>query len=542
MRPSRRDVLASFLGSAVAAAACRRAPPRPVPVSLTDDLSRLGHQLRGAPLPRAKEISRAREVLVIGGGVAGLSAGWRLAATGVDFELLEVDQTLGGTAQGGENAVSAFPWGAHYLPAPLSAQGPVPRLLGELGLIEGSDDAGRPRFAEAALVREPEERLFYRGLWTEGLYLRAGASQDDLAQLERFEAAMRELARARDSRGKKVFAVPTASGSQESPWRELDQQTMAQWLDAHGYTSPRLRWLVDYACRDDYGLEASGTSAWAALWYFAARQTGDERSEGYLSWPEGNHHLVKALAAAIPVERRTRGALVHTVEQDEGGLWHAHAVDGASGGPLHLTARQVVLAVPRFVARHVLASWRASPPDFVTALDVGPWVVANVTLREAPPSRGFPLSWDNVLYESKSLGYVSATHQRQRARDEGPTVWTWYYPLTGPAKQERERLLSATAQDYADVLVADLTRAHPGFDRFVTQVDVRRWGHAMVRPVPGLRASGALEKAQASLGGSLHFAHTELGGLALFEEANHFGVRAAQACLQALGRREESWL
>ena len=38
------------------------------------------------------------------------------------------------------------------------------------------------------LVRDPEERIFFRGRWYEGLYLQAGASPDDLAQFARFQA------------------------------------------------------------------------------------------------------------------------------------------------------------------------------------------------------------------------------------------------------------------------------------------------------------------------------------------------------------------
>ena len=39
-------------------------------------------------------------------------------------------------------------------------------------------------------------------------------------------------------------------------------------------TSPRVRWLADYACRDDYGLTAEQASAWAGLFYFASRLKG----------------------------------------------------------------------------------------------------------------------------------------------------------------------------------------------------------------------------------------------------------------------------
>ena len=45
----------------------------------------------------------------------------------------------------------------------------------------------------------------------------------------------------------------------------LDRVSIAGWLDERGLNSPRLRWWIDYACRDDYGMTLEQTSAWAGL-------------------------------------------------------------------------------------------------------------------------------------------------------------------------------------------------------------------------------------------------------------------------------------
>ena len=85
---------------------------------------------------------------------------------------------------------------------------------------------------------------------------------------------MNAFAAARDGKGRKAFTVPTALSSDDAEWTALDKVSMARWLEAEGFRSPRLRWLVDYACRDDYGTTAEHVSAWAGIWYFAARQDG----------------------------------------------------------------------------------------------------------------------------------------------------------------------------------------------------------------------------------------------------------------------------
>src|SRR5918997_394756 len=129
-----------------------------------------------------------------------------------------------------------------------------------MGVVEGSDERGEPVVAEQFLCRDPEERVFYRGRWYEGLYLYAGASHEDLAQLERFNAEVSAWAAWRDARGRRAFTIPVAACSDDSEVTSLDRLTTAEWMTARGFTSQRLRWLVDYGCRDDYGLTVEQTS------------------------------------------------------------------------------------------------------------------------------------------------------------------------------------------------------------------------------------------------------------------------------------------
>jgi monoamine oxidase len=540
----RRELLASFLGLAVADVACRKKETAaPVPGQLVDgNTVETGHLLRKGPLPVATEVERTVDVLIVGGGAAGLSAAWRLAGTSADFLVCELDTVEGGTARSGRNEVSAFPWGAHYLPAPLTNAGPIPRLLKQMGILTGVDEKGGPVFAEETLIHEPEERLFYRGAWYEGLYLRAGATADDLEQLKRFEAQMKVFAAQRDAKGRKAFAVPIASGSDDAEWTALDKLSMAQWLELQSFTSPRLKWMVEYGCRDDYGCSAADTSAWVGLWYFCARQDGEEKNDGYLSWPEGNGKLIATLAASLKPGQLRKRLLIHSVARVQEG-WVADGFDTAAQKPVLLHAKQVVLACPRHVAAKLLVPWRTQPPEFVKEFQSTPWAVANLTLTKPPAGRGFPLAWDNVFYESKSLGYVVATHQSPRADAHGPTVLTWYYPLIGSDPvAERTRLLGNTYADWEQVVMADLLTAHKDLRATATRLEVMRHGHAMIRPRPGFMWGGARQAAQQSVDGSLHFAHTDLGGMALFEEANHFGVLAAERALAGLALGFDSWL
>jgi hypothetical protein len=187
------------------------------------------------------------------------------------------------------------------------------------------------------------------------------------------------------------------------------------------------------------------------------------------------------------------------------------------------------------MARHLIRQYRDNSPAHLAEFQFGSWMVANLTLRDRPrqkSQRDFPLAWDNVLYESPSLGYVVATHQR--GRDYGPTVFTYYYPLCDEnPRVARTRLLETDWAGWAEITLADLSRAHPDIRNLVERLDVMRWGHAMIRPRTGFMWSQARRDGARPFR-SIHFAHSELSGVALFEEAFDVGLRAADEVLKEL--------
>jgi len=145
-----------------------------------------------------------------------------------------------------------------------------------------------------------------------------------------------------------------------------------------------------------------------------------------------------------------------------------------------------------------------------------------------------PRCWDNVLYDSDALGYVVATHQSLRTHHDG-TVFTYYYPLAGSSPDaERRRLLETSWSAWAEWIFRDLSKAHPDIRGLATRLDVFRWGHAMVRPRPGF-VWGAARRRAAEPSGRVYFAHSDLSGFSIFEEAQYRGVVAAEQALARLG-------
>jgi protoporphyrinogen oxidase len=487
---------------------------RPLAGGFVDDGSAAGHAVRdGASVPAVRRTVRV-PLVIVGGGVAGLSAAWWLRRKGMsDFTLLELATTPGGNSRGGENAVSAYPWGAHYVPVPSRRAEYVRLLFEEMGiLVDG-------RWSERDLCLSPKERTFVHGRWREGLEEAVALGAADHDELRRFADEMSAF------RASGEFTIPMAIGLRGTgvrPMSQMDTLTADAWLRDRGYRSPAVRWLVDYSCRDDFGTSARDASAWAAVHYFASR---DSEEEGPLTWPEGNARLVKHLAAAVQPHIVTSSP-VHRVERRAGGM-------RVLAGDAAYECDRVIWAAPTFVASHVVEE--APRVSFSHA----PWLVTNLTLDRWPRDAGSPVSardhapsvaWDNVIAGSPSLGYVVATHQSLRVVQER-TVWTHYWALAGDdPRTERRKLMAADWRTCAEWVLADLERAHPDVRECVSRVDTLRYGHAMPRPVPGfLAAREALWKAEP--GARVLYANSDVSGLALFEEAQYRGITAAERVL-----------
>lgn len=559
-RLNRRELLAGLIGTSAGILAGCESREKTLPPTgeiLAPSFS-IGHRIRDGFRPRpADDRWQETDVVIIGGGISGLAAAWRLRHAGLErFVVLEMEPVPGGTSRSGSSAVIPFPWGAHYVPVPMPDNHSLIALLREMGVIERVGPDGVPVVSEQHLCRDPGERIFIDGTWQEGLYPSSGATSRDLDELRQFRAAIARFVAWRDAKGRRAFAIPIATASDDPEVTTLDSISMSQWMARQGWKSPRLLWLVDYSCRDDYGATSAQTSAWAGLFYFASRVRGPgSEAQALITWPEGNGRLVQYLAERVREQLRCGLAVadvtLNKVRETQNGpeteKVEITGLDVQTNEAVGFRARRVVFAAPQLLAPYLIQGLPDDRKRSAREFEYSPWLVANLRLRDRPAERGFPLCWDNVLYDSRSLGYVTATHQT--GRDYGPTVLTWYWALGAgesddSAKQvlsARRRLLELTWPEAAEIVLTDLEQAHPEIRTLVERLDVMKWGHAMVRPRPGFVWSQARRKA-ADAFGPIHFSGTDLSGVALCEEAVYHGVRAAEEALHGLGRPAPSLL
>jgi len=102
--------------------------------------------------------------------------------------------------------------------------------------------------------------------------------------------------------------------------------------------------------------------------------------------------------------------------------------------------------------------------------------------------------------------------------------------VDGPPIRERTRLLQTSWKDWVEFILSDLAKPHPEIRNLVTRIDLFRWGHAMVQPRVGFIWGEARRRA-AQPQGNIYFAHSDLSGFSIFEEAQYRGVLAAEKIL-----------
>lgn len=525
---------AVWLGSA-GLGACRQKHPATghIKGSIVGANHTTGHLLRHAKdLPAPSEVI-LRKTVIVGGGIAGLSARRWLAMNGhTDVLLLEMDHRAGGNATYGRNDVSAYPWGAHYLPVPDLRNKELLAFLETTGTITGYDAQGLPVYNDYHLCHDPEERLFINGYWQEGIVPETGVPEEEKKQIAAFFRAMETFRTAVGKDGKDAFALPVDHSSQDELFTELDRLSFKAWLDREGYTAPYLRWYLEYGCKDDYGCSLETTSAWAGIHYFAARKGRGSgvNASAVLTWPQGNGFLMDGLKQQASGPVWTDHLVFNILPHDTGVRLHCY--DVTKKRTVEIQAAQVLMATPQFVNKHLLHTIAPERAGMLDTFSYAPWAIANITINGLPQRDGMSLCWDNVVYNMPSVGYVNANHQN--LDNSLRKVLTWYKPLVdGDVTAARQKAYNTPYKDWLRQIVDELEYAHPGVSAHIEHADVWIWGHGMIAPRTGFIWGQERAAAKQPIDRKIFFAHSDLGGISVFEEAFYQGIRAATELMQS---------
>ncbi|MFE3137742.1 hydroxysqualene dehydroxylase HpnE [Streptomyces scopuliridis] len=454
-------------------------------------------------MTRAEGISR--HAVVVGAGLAGITAALQLADAGVRVTLVEGRPRLGGLAFSFQRGDLTVDNGQHvYLRCCTAYRWFLDRVDGA-ALAPLQDRLDVPVLDVAPAGGPRLGRIRRNGLPVP-LHLAAGlATYPHLSLAERASV------------GRAALALKRLDPADPA----LDGIDFATWLGRHGQSERTIEALWDLVGVATLNATAPHASMGLAAMVF---KTGllSEPGAADIGWahvPLGELHDTlarKALdSAGVRTETRTR---VSSVCRAENGGWHVD-IDGE-----RLDADAVVLAVPQREAHALLPGGALADPDRL--LDIGTAPILNVHVvygrkvlrRPFFAALGSPVQWVFDRTDASGLkdGQYLAVSQ-SAAQDE---IDTPVSELRARYLPELERLLPAA-------------RGAEVRDFFVTRERTATFaptpGVGRLRPTAHTRAPGLF----------LAGAWTATGWPATMEGAVRSGFSAAGAALSELGRRHE---
>ncbi len=452
----------------------------------------------------------ADRVVVIGGGLAGISAAIELAESGLPVTLLESRPWLGGATWSFGRRGLTIDNGQHAFFRCFSA---YQDLLVRLGVIEAVDLQSR---LDLTVLAEVGPQRIRRSSWPAPLHL-AGTL-----------ASYRLL-----SRGARLGVVPAVMAMWFSDLSQPGRASVADWLGRHGQGEEALRKFWDvFLVPVLNAVPEHSDLATAAGVINAALLNGRDRADiGISSVPLRDLHGgpagkrlarlgadVRVSTRALAVSSRRGGGFSVRVDSLTDASQPARTYLGEQDGD-EIQAAGVVLAVPAWSATELV------PPEL--SANVNAW-------RKLAPS---PLVSIHVMYESRVTRLPFAA--------SGESALRWIVDKTGSAGLHTGQYLAGSipaADKFVDAPSAAIREEFlPVLERLFpaavsARVDdffVTRERSATFRPMPG---SAAFRPDQVTNlpGFALAGAWTSTGWPDTMEGAVRSGRRAAEWVLRAL--------
>lgn len=509
---NRRNLLLAFGGaSALALLSWRefidKIGPRSFKGKVYGANFRRGHHLLKPQFPKESKVLKT-SVAIVGAGVSGLSCAYHLKKMGItDFKVFDLEDHIGGKSFALNNSA---PWGAHYLPLVNLDNKSLINFLKEAEIIKAIGKDGIPEYDELMVCSEPMEKLFIYGRMQDGIIPQDHIPKDEQVKIEAFRQEMKRLSLLKGKDGKYAFNIPMEKSS--SDFTFYDNMTMKEYLEDKGWSCKSLDWYINYCCRDDFGTEFSEISAWAGIHYFAARRGKgkDLHDDSVLTWPQGNKFLVDKLTSLTNLDF-FGGHLLFKIDGK-----NLYFYDFKKKETIRVEAEQIVLNLPQFIIAKLF--------NQKTEFEYAPWMVANLKIKW-DESLDNSLAWDNVNYHGKGLGIVSSNHQKLNINLQ-ENILTYYWPLSHlKPKDARKFAIKRSHESWTQDILDDIQPMIFDIQDRIKNIDIWPWGHGMIKPYKSF--FNKTRKNLVKTPQNIHVAHTDLGGLSLFEEGFYRGEVSA---------------
>ncbi len=405
--------------------------------------NRICHQVRDGKVFTRPPASARHDVVIVGGGVSGLAAAYRLQHR--DFLLLEKEPHWGGNAYAMEYEGSVYGTGSAFLTKDEYAY----HFAREIGL-------------EPLPVNSPDGTIIHGELvldtWGEGVDKLPYAAPVR-ESFKKFKKEM--LAIDVEKRGKELFNQPFSDFLKGYP------EELTQWWDNFGPSN--------------WGATSGDTAAGIAI-EALQEMVEESRTDDRYTWPGGLGALTKKLAELLQPrykERMQTGATTVAVvsERDE------VLVTYMLGGELKtVAAKTVIMATPKFITRRIVAGLPDKQSDAMQQIRYIPYPVVNLIFDKPVFNHGYD-TWcpGNSFTDVVVADWVI---QKRPGYQQKFNTLSCYTPLK---EQQRSQLLNeAGARQIAANVLSDFQKLMPALDVDPVEVHIYRRGHPLYMTTPGL--------------------------------------------------------
>lgn len=465
-----------------------------IPCSFAGDDPGQGHRVRDSPQVRAGTPTESFDVVIIGGGISGLTTAYSLLD--MNILVLEKDDLPGGAAKRKE-------WnGVRYTLGSTNV-----RLGYEVDLKGKKFDFLTPFFDDLGVrwkkVRQPTDSFFVDGKLVRDVL---GEGLDELpydqSARDEFREAWKYLTGLINSEDCPV--IPVEANNPKS--MELDGRSFANLLSSFG---SKVQSFVDLMSRSIFGEGSHEVSAFAALCYLRG-----EFSDQYGA-PGGNALLSEALTSRLRERIRTR-CIVAGIEQNDSSAYVTYLNDDHE--PITIRCKALVYAASKHIAPRIFKDLSSYKTEAINSMRFDAYFVANLFCDNTVYNESFAVYCDDAIFTD----IVVNDWLSDGGNTGGGQVLSLFCPR---GIDGRDELLSNPCNYWAPLILRDLERYIPGSVDKVAGVEICRYGHHFAVPYPGF-ITGAREIVKRP-DGRYFFAKDDTQGVPCLESAVWSGMEAA---------------
>jgi monoamine oxidase len=446
MSTNRRDFIKFVVAGAVAAGCpvdLMAVPPADARPEVEGENNTICHQVRDGKIFSRPPVSARHDIVIVGGGVSGLTAAYLLQAR--DVLLLEKEPNWGGNAYSMEYQGEAYATGAAF--------------------VEASDVSGQ--FAkEIGMELLPINN--WDGSIIKGEFI-PDTWGDGLNKLP-YPASVRESF--------KRFKREMVAIDIEKRAHELDHVAIASFMKGH---APEVKAWWDAYGPSNWGAASEDT---AALRVISELQqiAGENRKDDRATWPGGIGALTKRLAEILQpklADHMQTGATIVAVAEQKNEV-HVTYMQGKSLKTV--AAKAVIMATPKFITRRIVQGLPAGQSQAMHKIRYIPYPVVNLIFDKPVFNKGY----DTWCPGNKFTDFIVADWviRNKPGYQQKHNILSCYTPM---AEDDRGYLLNETgAGKIAQAVLHDFQKLFPGSNVDPVEVHIYRRGHPMFMATPGL--------------------------------------------------------